>query len=162
MNKMHDLLSLFASHGLTVGSVESLTGGAFASAVCDIPGASEVFKGALVTYSAELKTRLASVDPSTIEEEGVVSAEVAKEMAVGGKAALGVDICVSCTGNAGPGVEEGKAPVGRVYLGLCYEDAVWTIPLDFEGERNDIRKKTVAAMVSFLLSLEPIVKNLGK
>ncbi|MGM9814461.1 MAG: CinA family protein [Candidatus Enteromonas sp.] len=159
MSNTYDILSFFAKKGLTIGAVESLTAGLFSSLLCEVPGASAVFKGALVTYSPELKEVLANVKASTIQSEGVVSAEVAKQMAIGGKATLGVDVCVSCTGNAGPSVEEGEAPLGRVYLGLAYKDAVWTIPMDYQGTRNEIRKKTVGAMLAFIESLIPMIQN---
>ena len=153
MPKIDELLVALGKRGLTLGSVESLTAGLFGATVCEIPGASAVYRGGLITYSPTLKTALAHVNPETIERHGVVCAEVAKEMAIGGQKALGVDICVSCTGNAGPTAEEGEAPVGRVYLGLCFKGSVWTIPLDFKGDRNEVRKKAVSSMVSFVSSL---------
>ncbi|MDY5441168.1 MAG: CinA family protein [Candidatus Enteromonas sp.] len=157
MTNLENLLATLSSKGLTLGSAESLTGGLFGSTVCSIPGASAVYKGGVVAYSAEVKQKVLHVSESAIAELGVVSAEVAKQMAVGGKDVLNVDICVSCTGNAGPSAEPGKAPVGRVYLGVCYAGSVWTIPMDFTGDRNNIRKKTVDAMVSFVSSLFPNV-----
>ena len=149
------LLDTLKIRHLTLGSVESLTAGLFGATFCNVPGSSAVYRGGLITYSPALKTSLAHVEEETIENYGVVSAPVAKQMAIGGRDALGVDICISCTGNAGPTAEKGSAPVGRVYLGLCYLNSVWTIPLDFTGDRNEIRKKTVASMISFVQSLFP-------
>ena len=148
-----DLLALLKTNHLTIGSVESLTGGLFASTLCEIPGASEAFVGGLVTYTAKEKVALAHVDPYLIERKGVVSADVATAMASGGKAALGVDICVSCTGNAGPSEEKGGAGVGTVYLGLAYKNVVYCAPLHLQGERNQIRKQTVETMIDFVGSL---------
>lgn len=149
----HDLLTILKARHLTLGSCESLTGGLFASTICSIPGASETFMGALVTYVGKEKVALAHVDPSLIESKGVVSAEVATSMALGAKRALGVDICVSCTGNAGPTEEKGGAGVGTVYLGLAYNDLVYVAPLHLKGERNQIREQTVEAMIDFIASL---------
>ena len=151
----HRLLQTLADRGLTIGSVESITAGLFASNLASIPGASAVLKGALVTYVAEEKIALSGVRKSTIDEYGVVSPEVASEMAIGGKRKLGVDLCISCTGNAGPTVEKGGKPVGCVYLGLAYKDLVYTAPLQLGGDRNSIREQVAEAMVAFGLSLFP-------
>jgi PncC family amidohydrolase len=139
--------------GLSLGSVESLTGGLFASTICSIPGASRVFKGAVVSYANEIKEHLVGVSPDTIAKYGVVSAPVAREMALGGIKALDVDVAVSFTGNAGPTAEPGEAPVGRVYLGLAFRKKDGGVPeaktfeKDFKGDRNTIRE----ACVSFIL-----------
>lgn len=153
MNSLENLLSKLKEKNLTLGSVESLTGGLFASSICSIPGASAVFKGGLVTYWASEKTSLCNVKKETLDRCGVVSSEVASEMAIGGKKRLDVDICISCTGNAGPTVEPGGKAVGDVYLGLCYNNFVWSIPLHFDGDRNLIRENTVETMATFVLSI---------
>lgn len=127
---------------LTIGSVESLTAGLFCSKVAEIPGASAVLRGGLVTYASELKTVLANVDKNLIETKGVVSEEVAKAMAVGGKEKLNVDICVSFTGNAGPTVLDNKK-VGEVYMGIAFNDKTNVFHHIFAGDRNEIRNCAV-------------------
>ena len=153
MNNHAQILQALGDKGLTLGSAESLTAGLFAAKVCDVPGASAVFKGAIVAYDPAIKEKLLKVRKETIETNGVVSHQVASEMAYGGAKALGVDICVSCTGNAGPTAQEGEAKVGDVYLGLYYQGNVWTIPLSLEGDREQIRKATAEAMFTFVASL---------
>ena len=148
-----ELLRQLADRHLTLGSCESVTGGLFGANICQVPGASNVYLGGLITYTAKEKTNLAGVNPKIIEEHGVVSAEVASAMAIEAKRKLGVDICVSCTGNAGPTQEEGEAGVGTVYLGLCYNGYVYTVPLSLSGERNQIRAAVAQAMVAFVGSL---------
>ncbi|MCR5349040.1 MAG: CinA family protein [Bacilli bacterium] len=155
MNHMHDLLQNLADLGLTLGTVESMTGGLFAAKATDIPGASHVFKGAIVSYSAEVKEKTVGVDAGLIANNGVVSEPVAKEMAVKGREALGVDVCLSVTGNAGPSAEEGEAGVGQVYFSLATKDAAWTFGYTFEGTRQEIREAAVDMMVSFGLSQFP-------
>jgi PncC family amidohydrolase len=155
MINARDLLQRMADRGLKLGCVESLTAGMFASAMCDVPGASAVFYGGIVSYDPSVKVALANVKQATIDKHGVVSAQVALEMAEGGRKALGVDVCVSCTGNAGPDAQKGSAAVGEVYLGLAYRGNVWNIPLKLEGSRNEIRQKTVKAMIAFVASLFP-------
>lgn len=150
------VLALLNHKHLTLGAVESLTGGLFSSTICSIPGASAVFKGSLVTYSASEKEKLLGIDPKLIEEKGVVSKEVAHEMALKGKTVLGVDVVVSFTGNAGPTKEEGQAPVGRVNMALAMNDDV----LDFEENillpRNEMREECVNII------LQKIIKNFEK
>lgn len=151
---MEKLLKALQEKGLTLGSVESITGGLFASKVTSIPGASKVFKGALITYTAEEKNRLAKVSKETIEEYGVVSPEVAIEMAEGGRRALNVDICVSVTGNAGPTCEPGGKPVGEVHIAVATKDGTITRQISLKGDRKHIQSMCVTQMkklVSFSL-----------
>ena len=152
MSRMHDLLQSLADKGKTLGSIESMTGGLFAAQATDIPGASNVFKGAIVSYSEEVKIKALGVDPNIIDEHGVVSALVAQQMAAKGREVLGVDIALSITGNAGPTAEPGDAPIGQVYLGLATKDGVWSFGYKFEGTRQEIRQKAVELMITFGLS----------
>lgn len=155
MSRMHDLLQNIADRGLTLGSVESMTGGLFAAKATEVPGASQVFKGAIVSYSHEVKENLLGIDPNLIARYGAVSEKVAKEMALYGLDKLGVDVVLSVTGNAGPTAEPGEAEVGQVYFSLATRRGVWTFGYRLEGERNDIRAAAVDMMVSFGLSMFP-------
>ena len=154
-----ELKDLLAEKGLTLGSAESLTGGLFGATFCEIPGASTVYKGGIIAYTPEVKTALLGVPAEMIESKGVVSAAVAASMARGGAKTLGVDICVSCTGNAGPDVQEGGEPVGKVFLGVYYNNSTWTIPVKYLGSRNEIRKGAVETMFAFIASLFEENKN---
>jgi PncC family amidohydrolase len=152
-----EVLRLLKSKHLTLGSVESLTAGLFASSFCETPGASDVFKGALITYANEEKIALADVKESDIEDYGVVSEPVAKEMAIGGLMALNVNLCVSFTGNAGPTSEPGEAKVGEVFMALAYQEneekpvQTSTYHRIFSGSRNEIRQACVEYMFSMIL-----------
>ncbi len=129
---------LFKNHHLTLGSVESFTGGLFASEITSVPGASSFFKGGIVTYATEEKADLLDIPYSLINEYGVVSKQIAEQMAIKGKEKLNVDCCVSFTGNAGPSAMEGK-PVGEVYIGVSYLDKVIVNALNLSGTRDEIR-----------------------
>ena len=155
MANMHDLLQTLADRGLTLGSVESMTGGLFAAEATRIPGASAVYKGGVVSYSSEVKVNVVGVEKNLIDDYGVVSAPVATAMARHGRETLGVDICLSVTGNAGPTAEPGEAPVGMVYFGLATKDGVWAFGYSFEGERNAIRAAALQMMINFGLSQFP-------
>lgn len=162
MADMHDLLQTLADRRLTLGSVESMTGGLFAAEATCYPGASAVFKGGIVSYSEQVKAEIVGVDPKTIRAYGVVSAPVAEEMAARGREKLGVDVCVSVTGNAGPTAEPGEAPVGKVYFGFANENSVWSFGYDFQGTRQEIREAAVDMMIAFGLSHFPQEKQIDE
>lgn len=148
---MEELLKLLKEKHLTLGSVESMTGGMFASCFTSIPGASYVYKGSLITYCIEEKIKLAGVKKEIIDKYSVVSEEVSKEMAKGGKNVLDVDICVSVTGNAGPTSDIGGKPVGEVHIAIAYKNKIFHKKLCLKGDRNHIRCMCVDEMVSFIL-----------
>ena len=128
--------------GLTLGSAESFTGGLFASTITSVGGASKVFKGSFVTYATEEKVNLLCIPRYIVEEHGVVSEIVARMMCENARKILGVDVCVSFTGNAGPDAMEGK-PVGEVYIGIAYKENSEVYPLHLEGSRNEIQQQAV-------------------
>lgn len=126
---------------LTVSTAESITGGLIAKMITDIEGSSKILKESFVVYSNDSKVSILGVDAGLIDEYGVVSKEVAKDMAVKLKMTTGRDICISTTGNAGPTVCDDK-PVGRVYVGINYLDEVKVHELNIKGIREDVRNKT--------------------
>lgn len=143
---MKELLEKLVLKNLSLGSVESMTAGLFVSSFADVPGASKALKGSLVTYSVEEKVKLLGMDPKVIEKRGVVSEEVAKEMARLGKKVLNVDVCVSITGNAGPTCEPGDKPVGCFYVGVAYNGLISVFSHQIDGTRDYIRHQAVLAM----------------
>ena len=116
-----------------------MTGGLFASAVTDIPGASDVFCGSIVAYTPQVKCNLVNVRKETIDQFGVVSWEVASEMAYNGRTLLNVDYCIAVTGNAGPTASDSKKEVGSVFLAVASKDNIWGVPLNLSGSRNEIK-----------------------
>ncbi len=137
-----EINKLFREKGLTLGSVESFTGGLFAKTITAVSGASRFYKGGLVTYATIEKARLLGIKQEDIDKYGVVSKEIALQMAEKGRKVLDVDVCVSFTGNAGPDAMEGK-PVGEVYIGLAYQDEVKVYPFLLKGDRNSIQEEGV-------------------
>ena len=137
-----EINKLFREKGRTLGSVESFTGGLFASEITSVPGASHFFKGGLVTYATEEKQRILGIPYSDIDTYGVVSQEIAGQMAGHGKSLLNVDYCVAFTGNAGPSAMEGK-PVGEIYIGVAYEDKVQVFSYHLEGDRKNIQEEAI-------------------
>ncbi len=148
---MKEILELLKEKNLTLGSVESMTGGLFASKITSVPGASEVFKGSVVTYQVEEKINLLGIRKQLIKEYGVVSSEVAAAMAQQGQKLLNVDVCVSVTGNAGPTCEPGDKPVGCVYIALIYGINTYIDRLDLIGDRDSIRNQTIDKLKELIL-----------
>ena len=147
---------LFREKGRTLGSVESFTGGSFAKEITSVSGASHFFKGALVTYATEEKNRLLGISYNDIDEYGVVSKEIAAQMASNGKKLLNVDYCVSFTGNAGPEAMEGK-PVGEIHIGVAFLDTTQVYSYNLEGSRKEIQDKAI--LIAFELLETIILQN---
>ena len=143
---MEKLLQEYKEKGLTLGSVESMTGGLFSAKFTEIPGSSAVFKGSIVAYSAEEKINIVGVKKETIDKYGVVSEQVAIEMAELGRKLLNVDVCVSVTGNAGPTTEPGGKPVGCFFVGVSSKDGTFVKECNVPQKRNEVRNSAVLAM----------------
>ena len=135
--------------GKMIGSVESFTGGQFAELITSYSGASNYFRGTLVTYASDLKAELLDIDHKIIDEHGVVSEEISTLMAKEGRRVLNVEYCVSFTGNAGPSAMEGK-PVGEVYISVASSKGVETKKLNLKGKREEIQREGVLIGLKFL------------
>jgi nicotinamide-nucleotide amidase len=141
------VLDLLRGRGLTLGTAESCTGGLVAGRLTDVPGSSDVFRGAVVAYSDEVKRDRLAVSADTLAEHGAVSAEAAAAMAAGARAALGVDVAVAITGIAGPGGATAGKPVGLVFLHAVGPGGELAQRVDFPGDRATVRlRATVAAL----------------
>lgn len=132
--------------GLTLGTAESCTGGLIAKRLTDVPGSASVFKGGVVSYHCEVKAGVLGVSQALLDEKGAVCAEVAEQMALGARKALGVDLAVSATGVAGPDPDERGNPVGLVYTALAAPDGCWVKELNLTSQaaRRD-RNRNLAA-----------------
>lgn len=136
---------------MTIGTVESATGGRIGDKITNIPGSSDYYKGSIVAYSNEVKTGIVGVEEETIESYGTVSPMAAIEMAEGGRKLLKVDICISDTGIAGPtGATPGK-PVGLFYIGLSAEDTTLSVERRFRGSREKNKQKVTEMALSLLI-----------
>ncbi|MEG0034234.1 MAG: CinA family protein [Bacilli bacterium] len=142
-SELTKFLTLVSKYDLTFGSVESFTGGLFASTITARAGVSKYYLGSIVSYSEIIKEKVVGVSSLTIEKYTVVSKEVAEEMAKEGARTLGVDLCVSFTGNAGPGICPGDKSVGLFYISIFYQNKIHTFEFKSNGKRNYIRKKAV-------------------
>ena len=144
----------------SVATCESLTGGLIAATLTSVPGASEVVRGGLITYAADLKTRLAGVPAAVIERYGVVSREVALGMAEGVRRVARADWGIGVTGVAGPGPADGVAP-GTVWVAVVGPGVSGVRCLYVEGGRDDVRDGTVAAAIADLADALAHVQGQG-
>ncbi len=135
---------------LTLGTVESATGGLISHLITGVPGSSDYYMGAVTSYSNEIKVRVVGVKETTLKKYGSVSHQVAEEMAVGGRKLLGVDICLADTGIAGPGgATEGK-PVGIFYIGVSHKGGTFSRKHIFRGNREQNKQQAAEAALGWL------------
>ena len=146
---MERLLKKLEEKSLTLGSVESFTGGLFSATVTSIPGASKVFKGSIVSYHNEIKQSLLNLSDQVIEHEGVVSEACAIELARNGLKLLECSICVSFTGNAGPQSLENK-PVGLYYIAIAGLKREKIYHFLSTKSRNELRQEAVLQAIHYI------------
>lgn len=153
MEKALKIIELLREKKLTVATAESCTGGLAASAFVDIPGASDVYRGGVVSYHEELKESILGVKRTTIDKYTVVSSQVAEEMCRGAAERCGADVGISSTGCAGPDGGTEESPVGTVFIGVYIGGKSYTKRLSLKGDRNQIRNSAVSEMLSMLTEL---------
>jgi nicotinamide-nucleotide amidase len=142
--------NLLRKKRLTLGMVESATGGLISHLITNIPGSSDYYKGSITAYSNEVKVKVVGVKAKTISQYGTVSSQVVKEMAERGRKVLAVDICLADTGIAGPsGATPGK-PVGLFYLGLSHQAGTYSQKHVFRGEREQNKRSAAEAALIWL------------
>jgi nicotinamide-nucleotide amidase len=130
------------ARGLTLGLAESLTGGLVASRLVGVPGASDWFRGSVVSYASEVKYDVLGVPVGP-----VVTAEAARAMADGARKVLGADIGLALTGVAGPDEQEGQVP-GTVIVGLSQVGSeTESVEAHLPGDRERVRQyATISAL----------------
>jgi nicotinamide-nucleotide amidase len=138
------VLELLRARGLTMGTAESVTGGLIASRLTSVPGSSEVFRGAVVSYASQVK-----FDVLGVPEGPVVSTEAAEAMASGACRALGCDVAVAVTGVAGPEEQEG-VPVGTVFLAIAEGDDAQSFMVKLPGDRERVRQFATISVLDLL------------
>ncbi len=138
------VIHMLRDRGLSLGVAESLTGGLMGARLTAVPGASQVFRGGIVSYASDVKFSLLGVP-----EGPVVTADAAIAMAEGARRALGADVALATTGVAGPAEQEGQA-VGTVFLGLAMDGASEAQQLQLPGDRQRIRQYAVISALNLL------------
>ena len=145
-----DVTDLLRQKGLTLGVVESATGGLISHLITNVPGSSDYYRGSITAYSNEVKIKIVGVEEATLNQYGAVSPQVAEEMARGGRKVLAVDLCLADTGIAGPtGATPGK-PVGQFYLGLSHRTGTDSQKHNFHGDREENKRSAAEAALGWL------------
>ena len=136
---------LLAERGLTLAAAESCTGGLLAKRMTDLPGASKVFRGGVVSYVNGVKANVLGVPREVLEQYGAVSEETARAMAEGCRRVCGSDLAVSLTGVAGPERDDWGNEVGTVYAALAGPEETICKKLTCGRGRGRDRVRTAAA-----------------
>ena len=155
-NLAYQVITHCIHHHCTIATAESLTGGLLASSLVSIPGASAVFLGSFITYDLHAKEHILHVNHHLLEQAGAVNKDTAQQMTWGTRSYYQTIapnkenlICISTTGVAGPD-SDGYQPVGLVYIALNDNNHTIIREYHFDGTRQEIREKTVAAALSML------------
>ena len=152
------VLSMLSERGWTLGVAESLTGGMIGSRLCDVPGASGVFRGAVVSYATDVKHSLLGVPDGPVVTEAAAIA-----MAQGARRVLGADVGIAATGVAGPDPQEDQPP-GTVCLAVAIGDpghggTTFSMQVQLPGRRRQVREFSVITLLALLrrrlLELDP-------
>ena len=149
-NLAQEVGNLLRQKRLTLGIVESATGGLISHLITNVPGSSDYYKGSVTAYSNEVKIKVVGVKEDTISKYGAVSHQVVEEMAQGGRKMLAADICLADTGIAGPsGATPGK-PVGLFYIGLSHQSGTYSRKHNFQGNREQNKRRAAEAALAWL------------
>ena len=146
-----EVLSKLTDEGRTLATAESCTGGLLGKLLTDIPGASNAYKGGVISYVSEVKHRILGVEQETLDICTAVSRETAHEMAKGAREVVRSDVGVSTTGLAGPDGDGTGRPVGLVYVALDMVGFSYCRELHLAGDRAEIRARAAHEALSMLL-----------
>jgi nicotinamide-nucleotide amidase len=156
-----NVVEILRGRSQTLATAESLTGGLVGATLTDVPGASAVYRGGLITYATELKAELGGVSRQALAVDGPVAATTAAQLALGAARVCDADWGLATTGVAGPDPQAGH-PVGQVFVAVAgpvpsgpseHDRTVQVRELALSGDRAAIRAQTVAAVLGLLTEL---------
>jgi nicotinamide-nucleotide amidase len=150
--------NLLTQQNKTISTAESCTGGKIAQTLTSVSGASNYFKGSIVSYATETKINVLGINPETIKKHSVVSAEVAKEMAIAVQKSMKTDFAIATTGNAGPNKGDSSAQVGIVFIALATKNEVKVEEFNFGQPREKVIDRAVNKALEILQ--KELIKNL--
>ncbi len=154
MEQEEILGTLLKNKKLSIVTAESCTGGGVAAAITSIPGSSMYFKGGIVAYSNEIKTKILQVRCETLEKYGAVSRETVLEMATGVMKAMNADCAIATSGIAGPDGGTAEKPVGTIWIAVAHKKEFAFIKLEGdEGRKSNIQraiKKSISLLIDML------------
>jgi nicotinamide-nucleotide amidase len=144
--------------GKTISTAESCTGGKIAEVLTSVSGASNYFRGSVVSYATDTKVTVLGVSQEVINQYSVVSSQVAKEMALGIQKLMKTDYAIATTGNAGPSKGDAEATVGTVFIALATPNEVIVEEFNFGQPREKVIDRAVNK--AFEMVQKEILKNL--
>ena len=148
---------LLTSKNATLATAESCTGGKIAQVITSVPGASNYFKGSVVSYATETKISVLGISSELIKEHSVVSFEVAKEMALAAKKMMNTDYAIATTGNAGPSKGDGNSEIGTVFIAIATPNDLIVEEFNFGQPRVKVIDRAVNK--AFEMLQKEILKN---
>jgi nicotinamide-nucleotide amidase len=143
--------------GKTISTAESCTGGKIAQTLTSVAGASNYFRGSVVSYATDTKVSVLGVSQQTIDENSVVSSQVAIEMALGIQKIMKTDYAIATTGNAGPSKGDADTDVGTVCIAIATPNGIVVEEFNFGQPREKVIDRTVNK--AFELLQKEIFKN---
>jgi nicotinamide-nucleotide amidase len=143
------VIDLLRERSESISCAESITGGALTAALVSISGASDVLLGSIVAYSKEMKINQLGLSAELITEKGLVSKEVALEMAKGARQKLGSSWAISSTGSAGPRALDGSSP-GEIWIAIVGPDRQESMKLSLNGARQEVISGAVESALTLL------------
>ncbi|MDT8347425.1 MAG: CinA family nicotinamide mononucleotide deamidase-related protein [Flavobacteriaceae bacterium] len=141
---------LLKRNAASLSTAESFTGGTLGAAMVEIPGASKIFKGSIVSYLPEIKQSVLQVPQEIIEKHGEVSAEVAIAMAANAQKIMQSDYALSSTGNAGPDSLSPDLPIGLAFIGIATPNKVFAVECHLGNHRDKVMRAAVSRAYELL------------
>ena len=136
---------LLREKNFTISCAESCTGGLLTSKLTDVAGSSDYVKGAIVSYTNEVKNKILQVDEKTLKNFSAVSEETAREMSANVRKIFQTNIGVGVTGYAGPGGD-----VGKVFISVADDKNISVKKFNFTGSRTEIKNQAAESALKFL------------
>ena len=149
---------LLTSQNKTIATAESCSGGKIAQMLTSVAGSSNYFRGSVVSYATDTKIDILNVSTKIINDHSVVSAEVAKAMAIGIQKIMKSDYAIATTGNAGPSKGDSEAEVGTVFIALVTPSGVFVEEFNFGQPREKVIDRTANKALEMIQ--KEILKNL--
>lgn len=141
---------LLTEKKVTISTAESCTGGKIAATLSSVSGASNYFKGSVVSYATQTKINVLGIANEVIAKYGVVSAEVATEMAKSAQKIMTSDFAIATTGNAGPTKGDESAELGTVFIAVATPNEVFVEEFNFGQPREKVIDRAVSKALELI------------
>ncbi len=151
MDRVLELFKILKEKGATFGAAESCTGGQFSAKITEVPGSSEFFLGAVISYANSVKEKVLEIPEIDLKNHGAVSQVVAEKMSRNVRDLLNCTYSISITGIAGPGGGSQTKPVGTVWFGISGLNFVKTEMKQFTGDRSQVQEAAVNYALELLI-----------